>query len=290
MKNIALILLLISVLLINIPVTAHSQDNKKKSITWLIWELSPEYIRTGPMKGRGFADQYLDYFIKHLPDFNHNITWTSIPRFHREALLAGRCTPHIWGHFYPNQFAYSKPYTLTPPHVAIFHKSYEKRLGPPGTILSFVDLLGREKFTLMTPKHYEDQRRYPILHPYILPYIGSKQIKQMPHSANEVDLRLIARGRADFSLGYPTTIGAQKIDRGIKGDFIAYDLKEHQTYNNIHVGCFGDAQGREVIAKIDKMFNPAMLESFLKLYEKWNARHPKFRKTFYDKIVSQFEE
>lgn len=270
-----------------IPTPSHSAS--EKTITWLIWELSPEFIRFGPMAGQGFADQYLDFFIEQLPEYKHNILWTSIRRFHREALLPGRCSPHIWGHFYPDRWVYSKPYTLTPPHVAIFHQRFEKRYGPPGTMLSLADLLGREKLTVMTAKQYEGQQRYPVLHPYIEPYFGTSQVKEMTHSANEVDLRLIERGRADFSLGYPTTINAQKRDRGLKGDFIAYDLSENQIYKEIHVGCFGDVVGREVVAQINTKLNQEVLEYFLKLYEQWNNGHPLFRKAFTEKILSTEE-
>nr|CRH06415.1 Exported protein of unknown function [Candidatus Magnetococcus massalia] len=269
------------------PVTVSATE--KKSITWLVWELSPEYIRSGPMAGQGFADHYLNYFIKHLPEYQHRIVWTSIRRFHREALRPGRCAPHIWGHFYPDRFVYSKPYLLTPPHMAIFHRRFEERFGPTDQLLSLVDLLEREKLTLMTPKQYKNQHRYPVLHPYMAPYLGTPQIKEMSHAANEVDLRLIERGRADFSLGYPTTIHAQKRDRGIKGDFIAYGLQEHQTYKEIHVGCFGDEQGQAVVAKINGLRDRQMLEQFLGLYEEWNDGHPLYRRAFHEKILSTVE-
>lgn len=265
------------------------QNAAKRSITWLVWELSPEFIRSGPLAGQGFADRYLAYFMERLPEYEHSIVWTSIQRFHREALLPGRCTPHIWNHFYPERFAYSEPYLLTPPHVAIFHRRFEALIGPPGTLLSLEELLGREGLTLMTPKHYKGQHRYPVLHPYLMPYLGTEQVKEMPHSANEVDLRLIERGRADFSLGYPTTIAAQRRDRGVKGDFVAYDLKEHQIYKEIHVGCYADEQGREVVARINALRTPEMLEHFLGLYEEWNDGHPPYRKAFEEKILSTVE-
>ncbi|MEG3639176.1 hypothetical protein [Magnetococcus sp. PR-3] len=266
-----------------------AQSTSKGTITWLVWELSPEFIRSGPKAGQGFADQFLTRFKQQLPEYEHRVVWTSIRRFHREALRPGRCTPHIWGHFYPDQFAYTKPYFLTPPHVAIFQKRYEKQFGPPSTILSLVDLLAKEKLVLMTPKQFKNQHRYPVLHPYLKPYLSSDQVKQMPHSANEVDLRLIERGRADFSLGYPTTIQAQMLDRGISNNFVAYGLKEHQAYKEIHVGCFGDRQGRDVVAKLNAQQTPEMLNHFLELYEKWNNGHPLFRQAFTEKILAPKE-
>ena len=262
---------------------------EKPTITWLIWELSPEFIRHGNHKGKGFADKYLQYFITHLPEYEHKILWTNIQRFHRVALLSQRCTPHIWGTFYRDQLAYSKPYMLTPPHVAIFHKRAEKELGPSGTMHRLTDLFEKHKMTMMTPTVYMDQPRYPVLSPYLKPYMGTPQVIEMSHGSNEVDLRLIERGRADFGLGYPTTISAQKLDRGIGDNFISYPLEEEQTYNEIHVSCYGDAFGKEVLAKINKLMNRETLMDFLDLYEEWNNKEPRFRKAFMKQIVQPNE-
>ncbi len=267
-----------------------AQAQSKPTITWLIWELSPEFIRYGEHAGTGFADKFLEFFIENLPQYNHQIQWTSIQRFHRVALLSQRCSPHIWGTFYRDQLAYSKPYMLTPPHVAIFHKSDEDRLGPPETMLSIQDLFAKEKMSLLTPTVYMDEPRYPILSKYLEPYMGTDQVIEMTHGVNEVDLRLIERGRADFALGYPTTISAQRVDRGIKGDFISYPLMEEQTYNEIHVSCFGDAFGKNVLQQIDQMMDQETLMKFLSLYEEWNNKDPRFRKAFIEKIVSQHEQ
>jgi hypothetical protein len=266
---------------------SSSSAMAKEKITWLIWELSPEYIRHGDYAGQGFVDKYLQYYISQLPEYDHKIVWTGIKRFHVESLKSGRCTPHIWKAFHLDKFKYSRAYMLTPPHIAIFHKRFEKELGPPGTLHSITDLLGERKYRLITPILSMDQPRYPVLHPYLKPFANTPQIVELKDGSNEADLRLLERGRADFALGYVTAIKAQQRDRDLKGDFVSYGLVEHQQYKDIHVSCFGDNLGQEIIGKINKILDKGTLKRFLKIYEEWNNNDVRFRQAFEEKILNR---
>jgi len=259
--------------------------DEKKTIHWLKWELSPEFIRHGEFAGKGFADQFVKFFEEKLPEYNHEMQWVSIRRWHKETLKERRCTPHIWNEFHLDQLAYSKAYMLTPPQMALFHKRHMKQLGPEGTVLSFKRLL-EEKFTLLTPTLDPKQVRYPILQKYIEPYTGSERVIEIG-TANEIDLRLIERKRGDFTLGYPTVITSQRRDRGLRDNFIGYHLEEHQQYKSIHVSCFGDETGKKVIARINQLMGQEELLYFLSLYEDWNNKDPAFRKAFNERIIDQ---
>lgn len=282
-----LLIVLSLTFLIAAPSRASEKDN---AIHWLVWELSPEFIRNGPYAGRGYADRYLKFFIDNLPEYRHEVEWTNIKRWPREALKPGRCSPFIWGHFFRDRLVYSHPYTLTTPHVVVTHKRHRKRLGPEGTVLSLAELLKQKDLTFLTLQLYagknQTQPRYPLLHAYIAPHIGKGNVVELTHGTNEVDLRLIERGRADYALGYSTSIIAQQRDRGLGGDLISYDIEEHRAYKKIYVSCFGDGFGKGVVARINELLTPEQLERFIGYTEEWNGRIETFRDEAQRRIVA----
>jgi len=136
----------------------------------------------------------------------------------------------------------------------------------------------------------EKQTRYPVLHKYIASHVDAENVWILKHTTNETDLRLIERDRGDYALGYPTSIVAQQRDRGVGSGFITYGIKEHQEYKPVHVSCFGDAFGREVISKINDLLTPTSLRKLLSFTEEWNGKSEIYRKKVEDQIIRPNEE
>jgi len=254
---------------------------EKPPVHWLIWRLTPEFIETGEFAGKGYADKFLKFFIKNLPGYEHHKQWTNVRRWNTEALKPNRCSPHIWGHYYPDKMVLSKPYTFTAPQMVIFSKRHRARFGPEDTVLSLQDLLTQEDLKLVTPRLYTDraqtQVRYPVIHRYLEPYLYKTNLAQLAGLTNEADLRLLSRGRADYTIGYPTVITAQKRVHNIQGEFVAYHIKEHDFYTKIYVSCSDSKFGRELIGKINNLLTEKNLRVFLEYQEEWNGENKRFR-------------
>ncbi len=286
-KNLRQIVLLVLCVL-SFPPSSIAEN--KPPLLWFIWDLPPEFIVSGPLKGQGYADKFLDFFIDNLPEYDHSIQHVNIPRWSREVMGSNRCTAHVWGGFFPDQLMLSKPYSFTPPQMAIFPKRLQQRIGPKGTMVSLEELLKPQDLKLMiVGLNFSDkakQSRYPVLHKYIAPYIGKTNlIEQISHS-NIINLRLLELGRADFTLGYPTTVTTQKRVNDLKGEYIAYGLKEHNAYKNVYVACRNNAFGRDVIEKINKLLTAETLMKFLSYHEEWNNRDEKFRDTTIEYLIN----
>jgi len=255
----------------------------KPPLIWFIWDLPPEFIKSGPWKDQGYADKFLKYFIDRLPGYDHKIQRVNIPRWSREVLRPNRCSAHLWGGFFPDDLLLSKPYSFTPPHVVIFHKRNAERIGPRGTVVSLAKLLEQPDLTLMTMRlnFNEDakQSRYPVLHPYLAPYLGMSNFIEMSGGRNVVNLELLGLNRADYTIGYPSTITTQKRVNGLSDDYVSYPLKEHNVYKNVYVACRNDAFGRTVIKKVNAMLSKKTLLKFLTYHEEWNDRDANFRDT-----------
>jgi uncharacterized protein (TIGR02285 family) len=266
-----------------------SYAETKQPIIWFIWDLPPEFVSSGPWKNQGYADKFLKFFMDNLPEYEHAIQSVNIPRWSREVLKPNRCSVHLWGGFFPDKLLLSKPYSFTPPHVAVFHKRHLERIGPEGTIVSLEKLLKQPDLTLMIMRlNFSDgakQSRYPVLHPYLAPYVGKDNLVEQSGSRNVVNLKLLARERADYTIGYPTTITAQKRTRKLKDDYIAYHLKEHNRYKNVYVACNNDAHGQGVIKKINALLSKETLLKFLSYHEEWNNKDPDFRRTTIEYLI-----
>lgn len=103
--------------------------SEKPTLRWLVWELSPEFIPQGPLKGQGYADKFLAFFIERMPEYKHEIVWTNVNRWNVESQRPNHCTPHVWGDFFKDTSLLSRPYTFTAPHVLIAHQRMQPRLG-----------------------------------------------------------------------------------------------------------------------------------------------------------------
>lgn len=274
-----------------VPFLFSAPAQSKELITWLIWDLPPEFVKVGAWKNQGYADKFLKFFMDRLPEYDHTIQRVNIPRWSTEVLRPNRCSAHLWGGFFPEKLFLSKPYSFTPPHVAIFHKRHQKRIGPKGTVVSLQELLKQPDLTLMTMRlnFNEDaaQSRYPVLHRYLAPYIGKANLIEQNTGLNVVDLRLLGRNRADYTIGYPSTIMAQRRVNGLEDDYISYHLEEHNLYKNVYVACNNDAFGQSVIKKINGVLTKETLLKFLSFHEEWNDADLEFRRTTIDYFIKE---
>ncbi|WP_421781736.1 hypothetical protein [Kiloniella litopenaei] len=263
----------------------------KKPLIWFVWDLPPEFIHRGPWKGQGYADKFLAFFIRNLPQYDHSVRVVNIPRWSREVLKPNRCSVHLWGGFFPGELVESKPYSFTPPHVAIFHKRHQKRIGPKGTVVSLEALLKQPDLKLMIMNvdfNLEaGQSRYPVLYPYLKPYLGAENLIEQYSTENVIDLNLLAHGRADYTLAYPSTIRTQMRVNNLPDEYISYPLKEHNIYKNVYVACRNDPMGQEVIDRINGLLSEETLLEFLSYHEEWNDGDPDFRRTTIDYFIKK---
>ena len=212
-----------------------------------------------------------------------------MPRWSTEIFKENRCTAHLWGGFFPERLQLSKPYSFTPPHVLIFPKRLQDRIGPPGTLQSIEELLKQKDLRLATmPLIFNKeagQSRYPVLFPYLEPYIGKENYIQYSGGRNHIDLRLLVRGRVDYTIGYPTTITNQQRTDDIGDDYVSYPMKEHHHYKKVYVACDNTDFGKKIIARINDNLTPEAHMSFLGYHEEWNGGNKAFRQTYVDYFI-----
>jgi len=258
----------------------------KEKLIWFIWDLPPEFIKSGKWANQGYGDKFLKYFMDRMPNYDHKIQRVNIPRWGTEVLKPNRCSAHLWGGFFPDQLILSKPYSFTPPHVLIFPKHMEREIGPAGSSVAIQDLLKNDDLKLMVQRinfnNDAKQSRYPVLYPWLKPYLGQKNLIELSGGRNDIDLRLLNRGRADYTIGYPTTVTTQKRVYGIEGEFVTYNIREHFIFKNIYVACKNTDFGHKVIQRVNEIITYDALKTFLSYHEEWNNNDPYFRQVYHD--------
>ncbi len=118
-------------------------------------------------------------------------------------------------------------------------------------------------------------------------YVGRANLIEQSGSRNGINLRLLSLDRADYTLGYPSTITAQRRTNNLGDDYIAYHLKEHNLYKNVYVACINDEQGRAIIKKINALITKDTLLKFLSYHEEWNNSDAEFRHTTIDYFINE---
>ncbi len=270
-------------------VSVHSKENRE-TLIWFVWNLPPEFIQEGKWKGQGYADKFLAFFIESLPEYDHKIEFVNVTRWSREALEPNRCTAHLWGGFFPEKLVQSKPYTVTPPQVGIFPENAQERLGPPGTAISLNHLLNETNLRLaiirLDLEKEALQSRYPILHPLLAPHIGTQKIIEQNSNLNVPSLKLLDYGRADYLIGYPSTITAQKRVFGFDRSYAVYHFEEHNFYKKIYVACSKTPTGQKVVNRVNTLLTEETYLKFLSYQEEWNMGDPEFRRTVIDYFIN----
>lgn len=263
-----------------------------EELTWFIWDQPPEFIKSGEWANQGYGDKFLKYFMDRLPDYNHHIQRVNIARWSSEVLKPGRCTAYTGSGFFPDHLILSKPYSIMAPQVVIFHKRHRTRIGTPGSTIALQDLLKQDDLRLMVQRinfnQNARQSRFPILYPWLAPYLGKPNLIEISAARNDVDLRLLERQRADYTIAYPTTITTQERVYGIPNEYITYNIREHFFFKKVYVACNKTDFGRRVIEQVNRLITKESLKTFLTYHEEWNGQDPYYRKIYSDYFLKGF--
>lgn len=284
MKKLSMVLFVLALCL--------SSLHAKEKISWLVWELAPEFIAKGELQGQGYADKFLQTFIKNLPEYEHEIVWLNTRRWFRESGKPNRCTPHIWKQFKFHEQFYSKAYTLTPPHGILIHERNRHKFTIQNDSVSIQELLKDDSLTLTVPifRYKKEGSRYPVLYPYFEPYIDKKNLQEVISNTNEISPVFLDKNRSDYLIAYPTTATAYSRINKKTNQYLFYPIKEDPFYKTIHVACFNNALGQTVIHKINKMIDYKMQETFLQYHEEWNNKNPQFRQKYIDYFIQGIDD
>ncbi|OUS27581.1 hypothetical protein A9Q99_14145 [Gammaproteobacteria bacterium 45_16_T64] len=259
------------------------------SIRWLVWDFKPDFIEEGPYKHQGYGDKLLAYLKTSLPQYKHTQLYVNGKRWAVEALRSQTCTPLLWLGFLPKNIVYSKAYGVTAPYVLVAHGKKSDLIGKPGDLVSLEHILQKRSLTLgVLPVYFDATKtntRYPVLHSYIAPYIGTKKVMEFGGGTNQLNLKLLDADRVDYVIENPLTAPTQAKLNNTHNPYINYRLTEHRVHKKIAIACNNDEFGRHVIDQINPLITDEFIKMFLINMEEWNGQDANFRKTVMDYFI-----
>lgn len=260
-------------------------------ITWQMPDFPPVLIHQGPLKGTGYADVFLRYFIEKTPEFRHRIEASSMSRVFG-LMKQGQpvCEPSLLKT--PERETYvefSDPVEFTLPHHIVVRadriarfQSYINKAGAIDLALLLSDL------TLSTVR--QEKRGYPALVQQAFNAASGQKNLLLTSDDDQGPFRQIANGWIDYFIAYPDEVYWFDRQLGTATSFAYFPIAGLPEYVYGHVGCTKGAWGRQVIQRVNQVvakagprppwidaavrhFDPVAAKRFEAIYE----RHSPFR-------------
>ncbi len=261
-KIIIFLVLFICVSIFAFDTIIRDQDwQDSNTIIWTRWSNPPIFIESGPYKGMGVADLTQKHLFKLLPNYNHKVLSTNIPRVIALAKEKAHTCNVSWLDTpeWRKDFYFSKPFQIVPTNGIIIRDINRDAIGREVPV-SFDELLGAKKLRLGVARFYGEGLD-DILEKYN--YKNNPKVSVASKSINP-HLMLMS-GRVDYILGYPMeVIFYQKTIPGYDG--VAIPTKENTNYVEVVMGCSKTPWGKKVIDEINKILEQSEV---VELYQKY---------------------
>lgn len=263
----------------------------REAITWLKWDFHPDYIKDGPYKGQGYADRYLTFLQRQLPEYDHRSTFVNMNRLIVHLKEDTHCTAMLWFGYLPGEIIYSRAFSFTPPYGIYTTREKAASIGAVNQSVSLRTLLDTPSLRLGLLGLYGDvanrtNPRYPILHTIIAPYLGSGHVIEIKNTRNQISLDILTKGRVDYIITNPMTVPAQVKTYGLGGDFVFFNIEEAPHYKKVATACSANDTGNVVIGKINQLVTRETIMMFLEYQEEWNGKDSLFRQKTIDYFVN----
>jgi uncharacterized protein (TIGR02285 family) len=287
-------LLLLTVVLAATP--AIASEDKAHSIVWLQWDLAPDYIRHGKLKGQGFSTKRQQIVEKLLPEYQHRSIFVSLKRGlaifkkQQQAASAGKklSVTHCGADFVSHPHADMDDYLSVAAFpfrgsLLVTRKEKAAQFGKTDEVLSGQSLLSNKALKLVLA----DNRPYGGMTMPIYNYIGQnpKQKNVVMLTTGNISssmLSMVYYGRYDYTFAYADKLYYRSLTSNEKlEDYRTFKVKENDQWLYGFFGCNRTPMGKKIIEKINDIIRVQKKTKVWKeLYGEWLP--PTFRAEYYD--------
>jgi len=258
----------------------------KEKITWVKWNLTPEYMEKGEFKGQGFLDKFLDHTIALMPEYEHEVQFQTLNRLNLSWTQGNVCSLHLWLGYWPNKIVYSEPYGFTARFGIATRRdsNLAKTLGNQ-TSVSLQQLLSNTDYKMgILPLYYEgtSNSRYPLLAPIIDPHLGSGKVIEFSNNRNEMSVVFLDRKRVDYVIRQRITHYSELRINHLADKYRFYYLDDGMRHKLVAGACSNSDFGKSVIKKFNTLINNDFYKTYLKFMQEWDQGNTSFEKTYND--------
>ncbi len=243
------------------------------TITWHHPDFPPSYILEGKNRGRGTVDNIHQLVFAHLTDYEHK---TTVANFRRiiQTIKARRdaCAIAIlWNEEREKIVEYSIPHFLVHPNRIIIRKNSLIQFEPykelDGTYSLKKTLKGETLVFGYAPGRSYSKKLDQILHLFAS---DKNSIVVAQNTVLEGILRMLARGRIDYTLGYAHEVAYITSTGNLGENFISLPVTGANDLIPVYTGCPKNEWGRAIIEKLNRYYYKARSsKTFYGAYLQW---------------------
>ncbi len=261
------------------------------TVNWQMPDYPPVIIASGPLKGTGYADVFLRYFIERTPEFKHVVEPSSMSRVFG-LMKQGQpvCEPSLLKTAEREAYVdFSGPVEFVLPHHIVVRADRVARLAAYRNAAGAVDIgrLLRDP-SLVTVR--QEKRGYP---PVVLDAFTAVQGQPNLIQTSDDDqgpFRQVANGWVDYIITYPDEVNWFARQLGASVSLAYLPIAGLPEYTIGYVGCTKGAWGRKIVERVNQVVakagkRPPWIDAEARLldaaaakrYEEVFARHSPFR-------------
>lgn len=253
--------------LLGLPGTAHARD----TLIWLLRDIPPLTIFTGPDQGEGAMDKLLPLLTARMPEYDHQIMRVNRARgmqmLRQESFT---CDPTLmWSAERAETILYSTPVYAVPGNGLIVRRQQLAKFAPfmKGESVDLAALLASNSIRvgIVAERSYGETidpilLRVPV--DQLSLHYGSDAIASL--------LQMERLGRMDALISYWPEALYQAHQQGIATEDLAFlPVSGAAKYQFIHIGCSNTPQGRQAMEAINREIRKLRESKVENFYARW---------------------
>lgn len=278
-------LMLVLVSLIGVPRTSMAKD----TLIWLVRDLPPLTIISGPQKGRGAIDRLMPLLIARMPEYEHQLL--QVNRARGMQMLnepSFTCDPTLlWTEERAKTIIFSIPTYGVISNGIVIRREDASRFTP------FIEA-GQVDLVAMLASHtiklgLVAERSYGLVIDKMVQNASAPDVSE--HYGNDAIgslLQMERLGRLQALISYWPEARYQALHQGIDPEELTfYPVKGTAKYQFAHIGCSDTEQGREAMKIINREMRVLRESRLIDFYAEWldpqsRVEYLKDAKTFFE--------
>ncbi len=232
----------------------------KDTITWMVWDLPPNFILEGEQKGKGYQDLRLKMLQDRMPSYNHESILMNVNRAintykSKDDSQTIYCTNDLISHptldidDYLSIAAF--PFQA---HFLVTNKDKAHLFGKEGESVILKDIIQNPNLRLVVSKNRPYLGAGKILNDYIKTHPEQKHIiflstlnigKSMYH--------FIFKDRAEYTFEYSFRATYYGKESNLLNKTVLFPIKENEGIYYGYISCIKTKKGKEVIATVNNI-------------------------------------
>ena len=230
--------------------TACADDNV---VNWQMPDYPPVLIGSGPLKGTGYADVFLQYFIERTPDLKHVVEQSSMSRVFG-LMKQGQpvCEPSLIKTAERETYVdFSGPVEFVLPHYIIVRSDRAARLAPYRNADGAIDMGRLVRDLSLTTVRQEKQGYPPVVLKAFDDAAGQKNLFQT--SDDQGPFHQLASGWVDYIINYPDEANwfAKQLPASLTFNY--FPIAGLPEYTIGYVGCTKGEWGRKIVERVNQV-------------------------------------